>query len=191
MPADDPFARLGFEARPWLDPDEVRNRVRELAARHHPDVNPDRESAAIFTQIQIAGRTLADPEKRIRALLESDGRAIGKPQPNPATTTLFMKLGANLTEARELLRQTPPASAIQRAMHLQACQRRAEELESASEELRARLAELEGQLRELDERWAGDRSAVLDALATLHAEWLFLGRWLGTVRETVFELQHR
>jgi len=189
MAAPDPFALLGFAARPWLDLTAVDHAVREQSARWHPDINRDPEAGRHFAEIRQAGQLITDPERRIRWLLENEGRMIGKPQPNPSTAALFQKLGLTLTQARELIRKPKPTSAIERAVHQQKCTQTAHDLANRLEPLQSRLAELEAQLRELDQEWETDRATVLDTLALLHSEWLFLGRWLGTAREALFELR--
>ncbi len=43
---------------------EVKRAYRRLARELHPDVNPDEEAQARFTEIQVAYEVLSDPEKR-------------------------------------------------------------------------------------------------------------------------------
>lgn len=189
MAAVDPFAQLGFTPRPWLEPGTVETALREQSARWHPDINRDPDAARRFAEIREAGQLLIDPEKRIRWLLENNGRPVSKPQPNPATATLFQQLGQTLTEARELLRSSNPASAIERAVHQQKRTKTARQLQTTLQPLQDRLAELERELQRLDQQWESNPARVLDTLALLHSEWLFLGRWLGTAQEALFELQ--
>ncbi|WP_101906076.1 RsmE family RNA methyltransferase [Mycolicibacterium setense] len=43
---------------------EIKRAYRRLARELHPDVNPDAEAQARFTEIQVAYEVLSDPEKR-------------------------------------------------------------------------------------------------------------------------------
>ena len=43
---------------------EIKRAYRRLARELHPDVNPDEEAQARFTEIQVAYEVLSDPEKR-------------------------------------------------------------------------------------------------------------------------------
>ena len=76
-----------------IDLDEVR----ELARKHHPDVNPgDKAAEAKFKEINEAYQVLSDPERRQRAacLLE---RATGSSGSPAATTVLAIHAATGFT----------------------------------------------------------------------------------------------
>jgi curved DNA-binding protein CbpA len=57
-------------------PQQVKQRFRELARQHHPDVNPDRpESHELFLRINQAYEVLSDPSRRARYDLDLRDRA--------------------------------------------------------------------------------------------------------------------
>src|SRR5688572_5464721 len=65
MGMSDPYAVLGV-SRTASD-EEIRKAFRELAKKHHPDLNPgDKVAEAKFKEISQANEILSDPEKRRR-----------------------------------------------------------------------------------------------------------------------------
>jgi curved DNA-binding protein CbpA len=49
---------------PKATSEQIRRAYRALARRHHPDVNPAPDAAAMFAQVQTAYAVLIDPERR-------------------------------------------------------------------------------------------------------------------------------
>src|SRR5690349_14119139 len=63
MAQQDFYAVLGVPASATQD--EIKKQYRKLAAKHHPDKNPnDPKAADTFKAISEAYQTLGDPEKR-------------------------------------------------------------------------------------------------------------------------------
>jgi DnaJ-class molecular chaperone len=65
MAEQDLYAALGVSRE--AGEDEIRKAYRQLARRHHPDVNPnDKKAEERFKEISYAYDVLSDPEKRAR-----------------------------------------------------------------------------------------------------------------------------
>ncbi|MBW2524070.1 MAG: molecular chaperone DnaJ [Deltaproteobacteria bacterium] len=63
MPVKDPYEVLGVGRS--ASPEEVKSAFRKLAAKHHPDKNPDDPGATQrFKEINAAHQILSDPKKR-------------------------------------------------------------------------------------------------------------------------------
>ena len=85
----DYFALLGQPRKPWLDPEQLKQKYHELARQSHPDKN-----------VNEAYRTLADAKSRLQHLLALEGVALSAssneiPQ---ELTDLFMAIAPALNK---------------------------------------------------------------------------------------------
>jgi curved DNA-binding protein CbpA len=106
----DHFAALDLPRRPWLDPEELKQRFHELTARHHPDVaggTPDRRFEAITTAYAV----LRDPAARLRHLLELE-----IPEALTATAQVPASLAERFMEVATLQREIQVFAAQQSDM---------------------------------------------------------------------------
>ena len=89
--ADDFFAVLGEPRRPWLDPEEVKDRFHALSREQHPDqqaAGSNAETDAGFARLNQAHVTLRDPKTRLRHLLELEYPLIRLSGPASVPATL-------------------------------------------------------------------------------------------------------
>lgn len=173
----DAFAELGFDRRPWTDPDLLQARYHELARVRHPDASGG--DPAALTRLNEARGILADPAARIRHLLALACLDAGCPEKFQPDFDLFSRIGhvtrraEDLAEKQESAR-SPLAAAVARTQ----AQAALDELADNGQELDARLRELEASLREIDSRWP---QVAANDLARMADEFAFLQKWRKSV----------
>ncbi|MEO5718988.1 MAG: hypothetical protein ABIR29_10500 [Chthoniobacterales bacterium] len=174
----DYFALLDEARRPWLDPEQLKEKyfARNRAAAADADLNE-------------AFRVLSDPKLRLRHLLMLEGAQLsaGRPVP-PSVAELFWNAGALLREVeRFLIKSGEASSALSRAL-----------LSGERAKLEGKLVELErqlsaayetelGRVRELDTPPSPIPPNELEALVQLSDSISYLTR----LREQVTEKRHR
>ena len=175
-------------ARPWLDPEALKEKYHRLTAMHHPDIAG---GPGNFAEINRAYQVLADPGGRIRHLLELElPEALNRTQAAPEEIAAFF---APVAEARQgvdafLRKQAAAASPLARAL----LATEQYQVQERLEEMIARLAEkqegLLGEVREVDELWQCDREAALGRLPVLWQSLGYVAKWLATLREALFRM---
>jgi curved DNA-binding protein CbpA len=85
----DYFALLGQPRKPWLDPEQLKQKYHELARQSHPDKN-----------VNEAYRTLADAKSRLQHLLALEGVALAASSNEipEELTDLFMAIAPALNK---------------------------------------------------------------------------------------------
>ena len=170
----DYFALLDEARRPWLDPEQLKEKY---FARNR--------AAAADAELNEAFRVLSDPKLRLQHLLTLEGAQLtaGRPVP-PAVAELFWNTGTLLREVdRWLLQSEEASSALARAL-----------LSGERTRLEARLEELDRQLNatfetELD-RLRDFGPILRDQLEKLVALYDSIS-YLTRLREQVTEKRHR
>ncbi len=172
----DYFALLGEARRPWLDPDQLKEKYFARA----------RERAA-DAQLNEGYRVLSDPKLRLRHLLMLEGVELKLGREIPAAlANLFWETGNLLREIdRWLLKHGAATGALSRALLIG---------ERAS--LEARLTKLEEQLNaaceaELEQLQRIDRPILpndMSELIRLHDSLAYLGRLGEQVKEKRLEM---
>jgi len=90
--ADDPYETLGVSRD--ADQAAIRKAYRDLAKKHHPDLNPGNKAAeAAFKTVSAANELLSDPEKRA-AFDRGEIDASGQPRPERAGWRDFAETAA-------------------------------------------------------------------------------------------------
>jgi curved DNA-binding protein CbpA len=184
------FALFDEERRPWLDADALKEKYHALTARHHPDV-AEAGGDADFAEINRAYQTLVEPAARLRHLLELEApEALLRTQGVPEDVAVFF---APVAEARQGVdgffrklagASSPLAKALLSAEQYQV-QERVEEMIGA---LQGKEEELLGRVRGIDALWEEGREAALRALPGIWQSLGYIGKWLATLRESLFRL---
>jgi hypothetical protein len=174
----DYFALLQQERRPWLDPEELKEKYFALTRLAAPDA-----------PLNEAYRVLSDPKLRLHhlLLLERVDLAAGRPVPAPVAD-LFWNTGAVLREAeRWLIQNEGTSTALQRSLaaaERASLQGRISELD---ERLRPTYESRLEQLRQLDATWQA-ASPNLPQLLELYDSIAYLSRLLEQIAEKKFQL---
>jgi DnaJ-domain-containing protein 1 len=173
----DAFAELGFERRPWTDPDRLQARYHELARLRHPDASGG--DPAPLARLNESRSILIDPAVRIRHLLALEWPDAKCPEKFQPDFDLFSRIGhvtrraEDLAEKQESAR-SPLAAAVVRAQ----AQTALNELAENAQTLDVRLRALEASLREIDSRWP---QVAADELARMADEFAFLQKWRKSI----------
>ena len=193
--AEDIFALLGEERRPWIDPERVKEKFHALSRELHPDqqtAGSTAETDAVFAQLNAAQMALRDPKARLRGLLEIEYPAvkISGPAAVPETLAdLFAPIHELVTKIDALLAKKAAApSALGRALLAR------EEL-GLQEAAQERLAELERlnvealeELQAFDARWEPRPPDAAGQVHGFYQRFAYLSRWTDQLRERLFQL---
>jgi len=183
------FAMLGLSARPWLEPDEIKQAFLRAAARCHPDATRGGEDGQ-FAQVNLAYTTLREPAARLRYLL--DQAAPGQCASATAFSEkvsghwgdLFMAMAAQQKQLASLLKKKELARS---GLALALLSGEAARVRIACTELAVRLeqmwADCLDRLRELDRVWPG--ADAVAGLEVLQKEFNYLARWREQLREAL------
>ena len=194
--AEDFFTALGVERRPWLEPEQVKERFHALSREQHPDQQAGGstgETDAVFARLNAAQAALRDPKARLRGLLEIEFPHVKVSGPAAVPGTLADLFAPTLELLQQidalLAKKAGASSGLARALLAR------EEL-VLQEAAQARLGELEtlhasalAELREFDARW--ERPRPPDAAERLHdfyQRFAYLSRWTEQLRERLFQL---
>jgi hypothetical protein len=194
----DPFRLLGFPRRPWLDPEDVRARFRELSETHHPDramaapaedagERKDADSAAL----SAAAQQLSSTPRRLRLILETEPEA-----PSRRTGTvpegvieLFMSIGQTTKTADALIAKLQKTDTqLGRAVLLKEIMRTRADLEKLLENVEEQLEILETDLRRVDALWQEHPEDALTRLPSLYQRSSYLTKWREQLRERLARL---
>lgn len=182
------FALLGESPRPWLDPEALKAKYHQLTAERHPDVAG---ASVDFADINRAYQTLADPAARLRHLLDLESAgAISRLQPVPEEIAVFFGPVAQASQAVETImkRYAGAASPLAKALLSTERYRAQERLEQVIAELQEKQTALLSRVREVDELWDTDRASALRRVPELWQALGYTAKWLGTLRESLFQM---
>ena len=182
----DYFALLQQPRKPWLDPDQLKQRYEERTLSDHPDRVGAGASSGDFAAINEAYRALQDPKLRLQHLLRLEGHDPGNSPTIPAELlNLFSRIG-NFVETTDRL--LPRARAAQNALaksliHSEILSSRQEAAEILRQ-VRKLHVDAVNQTRALNESW----TEALPEIASLCRRFAYLGRWIEQVEERKFQL---
>jgi hypothetical protein len=176
----DYFALLQKERRPWLDPEELKEKYFALSRLGAPDA-----------RVNEAYRVLSDPKLRLYHLLTLEGAdlAAGRPVP-PSVADLFWDTGAILREAERWLSQNArTTTALQRSLTAAERARLQGQINQMDERLRVTYESRLEQLRQLDKTWEAASPNDIPQLLELYDAIAYLTRLREQVGERKFELE--
>ena len=175
----DYFALLGEARRPWLDPEQLKEKY---FARNR--------AAAAEAELNEAFRVLSDPKLCLHHLLTLEGAklTVGRPVP-PSVAELFWNTGMLLREVeRWLLKSAEAGSALSRALLSGERAKLEGKLDDLERQLNATFETELGRLQELDARASPVPPHELAELVQAYDSISYLTRLLEQVTEKRFRL---
>lgn len=193
--AEDFFALLGEERRPWIDRDRVKEAFHRLSREQHPDQQAGGstgETDAVFARLNAAQAALSDPKMRLRCLLEIEfpGVKVSGPASVPETLAdLFVPIHELLKNVDALLaRKAAAPSALARALMA----REELNLQESAQDWLGQLETLHAQaleeLQAFDARWEPRPPDAAEQLLKFYHWFAYLSRWTDQLRERLFQL---
>jgi DnaJ-domain-containing protein 1 len=197
----DYFALLDEPRRPWLDPDQLKQKFLALSANAHPDKihsASDREKSVagkLFAELNAAHHCLAEPKSRLLHLLELELGAKPKDiqQIPGALADQFAEVAMTCRAADHFLadkaKVTSPLLQVQMFEQSQAWLEKLNALQLKFGRLRE---ELNHELRALDGTWMAtspvSRHECLSKLEELYRLFSYFNRWNSQIQERVVQL---
>ena len=182
----DYFALLQQPRKPWLDPDQLKQRYQELTLTEHPDQKRTNESSFDFATVNEAYRFLKDPKLRLQHLLRLEGHDPNASQSIPEELLdLFSRIGNFVQSTDRLLeRSTAALNALAKSLIQSEILTSRREAEEILEKIRWLYAEAEEETRHLNDSWAD----APQAMGQLYGRFAYLTRWIEQVEERKFQL---
>jgi len=198
----DNFDLLNEPRRPWLDPEELKQKFLALTAAVHPDRShhlsaPEREKAQQdYTALNAAYNCLREPKLRLRHLLELERGAPAKEiQQIPGELMdVFMEIGQACRQADAFIAEKNQAtSPLLKVQFFARGQDEVEKLGTLQKQLGERRNSLMVELKNLDVAWMqrspdDERTGLLDSLDALGRLFSYYDRWLMQLQERVIQL---
>jgi curved DNA-binding protein CbpA len=187
----DYFALLQQPRRPWLDPEELKEKYHELTKTAHPDrpspANPDSD----FASINEAYRVLLDPKLRLDHLLNLEGiPPISHANVPEQIADVFLEIGTLIQETDRLLAKSATATALSKALLRTEILEKQKLTADLLEKLETMYAGALKELKRLDQIWTSTdnlRTGASD-LSALSSRFAYLTRWIAQLKERKFQL---
>lgn len=182
----DAFSVFGFERRPLVDAEALKESYLRLAVERHPDLPGGGEEK--FRDLQQAYQILSQPAARLRHLVELNFPESGRTDGPPPHADLFLRVGGAVQAAKAVFsRREKSISALARALVSPEIVSALRQVREARESLRRTLEELEVRLKDFDDRWPAVSATELTTLASSFA---FVSRWMSELSEWQFRLEN-
>jgi hypothetical protein len=179
------FSVLRVPARPWQDPDALRDVYVQLSEALHRQAGSQDELVALNRAFQV----LHNPATRVEHLLSVTGGESSTRQIAPVMGEFFGRVANCLQEADRLLGEiSVQSSALARALLLQRVHALQADLDNLAHDLAAHQAQRLEALRELDQVWLHRPADARQALAQLAVDLTFLQKWQGQIRERLLRM---
>ena len=193
----DYFVVLDQPRRPWVEPQQLKQKYHELARSEHPDLDGNSssrgaEAPPTLAAVNEAYRVLSSPRLRLQHLLALEDRPAGEGEKNNVAGgmgDLFMEAAGLVRDADALIvKRNGVTSALAKSLFQR-------ETGSLGDRAHRLLEKLEGcyhvavdDLRRADERWTTDRAQAVTELRPLIQRFAYLDRWIEQLREKQFQL---
>ncbi len=187
----DYFALLDEPRRPWLDPDELKQKYHRLTLAAHPDTRTEATSGDAFAELNQGYRTLADPKRRLLYLLTLEGHAPVATAQKVPDDLAYLFLNVALLNQRidsVVKKQTGAASSLEKSM---LTRERLEIQTRVKDELDRLRGIYDGQLsrlRNLNDTWTSERTHALSQVAHIYGKITYLSRWIDQLEEKCVQL---
>jgi DnaJ-domain-containing protein 1 len=195
----DNFALLNEPRRPWIEPDDLKEKFISLSSEVHPDrlhnaSAAEKESATKrYAELNAAYNCLREPKDRLRHLLELTlGKKLEEIQQVPAgmmeeafeVGSLCRKVDAFLGEKEKA---TSPMLKVQFFERGQEWVDKLNELQGRISKRRESVVE---EIKQIDSIWDGGAksNSTLDRLDEIHRLLSYFNRWTGQIQERILSL---
>jgi curved DNA-binding protein CbpA len=182
----DYFALLDEPRRPWLEPDELKQKYHRLTLAAHPDTQAESTPSDAFAELRKGYRTLSDPTQRLLHLLTLEGHA-------PATNAqavpddlsdLFLNVGL-LNQQIDLVARklAEAASSLGKSMLTRELLEVQTRVKDHLDRLRGIYNDHLDRLQNLNETWTLGRTDALSQVAEIYGNITYLSRWIDQLEE--------
>jgi curved DNA-binding protein CbpA len=183
------FEILGLPVRPWIERETLQSKFVELAARWHPDTNPDPEAASRFQALVGAHLLLRDPVKRLECVLQLEAPTQATAQTGAEITQelteLFLSIATFNRQLQAFHAQQPATqSTLSRALLQSDRLSLGHDLEQLNQRVEHHWQRCETQIHAADFIWDRRTPELLDSLRKVLREMAFLQRWRVQLRES-------
>jgi DnaJ-domain-containing protein 1 len=192
----DYFNVLQEPRRPWLDPDQLKEKFLTLSAQVHPDrvhqCSPEEKENAHrrYTELNTAYQCLREPKERLRCLIELEtGQRPADVQAVPdGLLDWFVRINSSLRDTDALLQEKVTiTSPLLKVGLLERSQPLIDQLQSLLQQLEKQQAALLRDLQSLAAQWD---TATHDwsRLGEICQRLSYLNRWASQIRERTLQL---
>ena len=196
----DYFALLNEPCRPWLDPEQLKQKFLALSATVHPDrvhnLGEAQRAAAQerYTELNAAYNCLREPKERLQHLLELELGALPKDiQRIPSDLMdLSLEIGKACREADAFLAdKAKVTSPLLQVAFFERSQEFVEKLQGLRQRINALNDKLTEELKEIDAAWEADSAShapLLQRLEELYRLFSYFARWTAQIQERAVRL---
>jgi len=194
----DYFSLLNEPRRPWLEPEELKQKFLALSAAVHPDrahhlSEVERQPIQQrFTELNAAYHCLRDPRNRLRHLLELERGSAPKDiqEIPPDLMNIFMLIGQVCRQADAFLGEKDKASSpLLKVQMFERGHDWTEKLRLMQNSVGARRESLVAELKTIDATWSQPANPKpLERLENLCRLFSYFDRWLAQIQERLTRL---
>ena len=187
----DYFALLEQPRRPWLDPEELKEKYHELTKVAHPDRQSSATPDSDFANINEAYRVLLDPKLRLEHLLELEGILPASHANVPEQIAdVFLEIGTLIQETDRLLAKSTTTTVLSKALLRPEILEKQKLTADLLEKLETMHAGALKELKLLDQTWTStDKTGAEPSdLSVLSSRFAYLTRWITQLKERKFQL---
>jgi len=193
----DHFAVLKQPRRPWLDPDQLKEKYQQLVLNEHPDRKSRRTKAPPispepgFADITEAYRVLSNPKLRLNHLLRLSNEEVDFETASVTTelADVFMGAATLVLEIDALLQKREAAtSAVGKSLLKSEIAAVKTRVKQSLDQLEQLYSDCVRDLQKADRAWKKNASETAAELRKLAQRFGYLERWIGQLREKQFQL---